>query len=93
MFETLKKRRGVYPTYKGVLIATDSKQREQMLSLAAKSADSLINLPIEGGDSAIFTLGDKEVKTSVVKHTLLGTDLLKFWTESGTYYCFQLKFR
>ncbi len=91
MSAKIRNRAGKYPTYKVALLATDSKHRTQMDALAGDN--DLLSIPLEGGDTAVFTLGDAEVETSEVKNTILDVakGIIKFWTKSGTYYCFGIK--
>ena len=91
MSRKLEQRRGLYPTYRVALLATDSKHRAKMNALAGDC--DLLSIPLKGGDTAVFTLGNAEVETSRVKNTILdiANSIIKFWTESGTYYCFSIK--
>ena len=85
-------RRGMYPTYRAELIATNSSLREEMFKLQKNSSNNLLNIDLNGGSSAIFTLGEREVVTSPVVSTIFANNMLKFWTKSGTYYCFSIIF-
>lgn len=88
--EKFDARRGQFTTYRASIIATDSRQREAMME-AFRNCYVQINL--NGNDTAIImALDGRGVETSAIERSILSGTMLKFWTKSGTYYCFYLMF-
>lgn len=78
----------MYGFLNGSLIATDSKNREQMMKCFSENARIRYTI---GAPLWLMSENGAEMKTSPVEKVIASRDgIVKLWTRSGTYYCIAL---